>query len=216
MLKNIIITGTNGMIGKLIMLECLKRNDVNKITSITRKPVEYKHEKLVEILHDDFSDFSRIEVHLKNQDVCFYCLGVYTGQVTTQEFKRITIDFTKAFSEALKRSNENITFCFLSGQGADASEKSILLFAMQKGMAENNLLRLKFKETYIFRPGYIYPVQPRNEPNLFYRIMRYIYKPLSLIYPNGFVTSTQLASKMVYVGLNGGNRVIFENKNIRE
>jgi nucleoside-diphosphate-sugar epimerase len=215
-MKNIVITGTNGMIGRLILEKCLQRNDVSKITSITRKPVGIKHEKLVEIIHQDFSDFTTIVETLKNQDVCFYCLGVYTGKVPTVEFKKITVGFTKAFSEALRHNNENTTFCFLSGQGADTSEKSVLLFAMEKGIAENNLLKLKFKETYIFRPGYIYPVTPRPEPNFFYRVMRRIYKPVSKIYPNLGLTSTQLAATMVNVGLKGGDKVIYENKNIRE
>lgn len=212
-MKNIIITGTNGMIGKLILEACLQRNDVSKITSVTRRPVGIKNEKLVEIFHEDFSDFTAIDEHFKNQDVCFYCLGVYTGQVPTDEFKKITVGFTKAFAEALRRNNDETTFCFLSGQGADTSEKSILLFAMEKGIAENILLGLNFKATYIFRPGYIYPVTPRVEPNLMYRIMRSIYKPVSKIFPFG-VTSTQLAAKMVDVGLNGGDKIYYENNDI--
>lgn len=214
-MKNIIITGTNGMIGKLILEMCLQRNDINKITSVTRRPIGIKHEKLVEIFHDDFLDFTAVEEHFKNQDVCFYCLGVYTGQVPTDEFKKITVGFTKVFAEALRLNNDETTFCFLSGQGADTSEKSILLFAMEKGIAENILLSLNFKATYIFRPGYIYPVTPRVEPNLMYRIMRRIYKPVSKFYSFG-VTSTQLAGKMVDVGLNGGDKIYYENNDIKE
>ncbi len=215
-MKNIIITGSNGMIGKLVLENCLNREDVKTVTSITRKSIGIKHPKLFEIIHDNYLDYSKIENQLKNQDVCFYCIGVYTGQVPSAEFKKITVDFTRAFANALRKNNNETTFCFLSGQGADSSEKSSILFAREKGIAENILLNLKFKHTHIFRPGYIYPETPRKEPNWTYSLMRTLYKPISMIYPNMGVTSTQLANKMIAVGINGGNKTIFENKDIRQ
>ncbi len=213
-MKNIIITGTNGMIGNLILQKCLQRNDVAKVTSITRKPLGIYHPKLEEVIHDDFLDYSKVERHLKNQDVCFYCIGVYTGQVPIDEFKIITVSFTELFAQILKKNSEQVSFCFLSGQGADSSEKSKVLFARKKGIAENILLKLDFKNIHIFRPGYIYPDTPRIEPNFFYKLMRVLYKPVRFIYPNIGVTSEKLAHTMVEVGMNGG-KIILENKDIR-
>jgi uncharacterized protein YbjT (DUF2867 family) len=215
-MKNIIITGTNGMIGKLVLESCLLRKDVSKIVSITRKSISIIHEKLVEVIHADFLEYTSIEHYFKNIDVCYYCMGVYTGQVPTPEFKKITVDFTKAFATILKKHNENISFCFLSGQGADSNEKSKILFAREKGIAENILLKLKFAHTHIFRPGYIYPNTPRQEPNFFYKLMRILYKPIAAIYPNIGVTSIQLANKMVSVGLEGGDKIVYENKDLRK
>lgn len=203
------------MIGKLIMLNCLSGEGVETITSITRKTLGIKHPKLIEIIHADFLNYSGIEQHFKNKDVCFYCIGVYTGQVQKKEFKKITVTYTKVFAETLKQNSPNLSFCFLSGQGADSSEKSSILFAREKGIAENGLIKLKFKSLHIFRPGYIYPVTPRAEPNLSYRIMRVLYKPVSLIFPNVGVTSVKLAEKMMEVGLNGGDKLIYENKDLR-
>jgi nucleoside-diphosphate-sugar epimerase len=213
-MKNILITGTNGMIGKLILQICLERDDVAKVTSITRKPLGIYHPKLVEVIHTDFLDYSSIEHNLKNQDVCFYCIGVYTGQVPTEEFKKITVAYTEIFANALRRTNEATNFCFLSGQGADTTEKSKVLFAREKGIAENILLKLNFKSIHIFRPGYIYPDMPRVEPNFFYKLMRVLYTPIKFIYPNIGVSSEKLAATMVEVGMNGG-KTIFENKDIR-
>jgi len=64
---------------------------------------------------------------------------------------------------------------FLSGQGADRDEKSKISFARYKGIAENYLFNKAFQQLYIFRPAYIYPVQKRKEPNLFYSSLRLIY-----------------------------------------
>ncbi|MDQ3111212.1 MAG: NAD(P)H-binding protein, partial [Bacteroidota bacterium] len=123
-MKNIIITGSNGMIGGLILQECLNRPDVAKVTSIVRGKSGIAHAKLVEIIHENFLDYSSIAEHFKNQDAAFYCIGVYTGQLPKDEFRKITVDFTKAFAKTLRENSAKATFCFLSGQGADQKEKS--------------------------------------------------------------------------------------------
>jgi hypothetical protein len=55
---------------------------------------------------------------------------------------------------------------------------------------------------HLVRPGYIYPVTPRREPNLGYRVLRAIYPLASRIYPGVGVTSEEVARAMVYAGLN--------------
>lgn len=214
-MKKVMIVGSSGMIGNTILKLCLEHKEIEKITVINRKPLGIENSKVTEILHADFMNFDSVQQQFADHDICFYCLGVYTGQVPTQEFNKITIDYTKAFVNALKQESPQATVCFLSGQGADSSEKSSVLFAKAKGIAENYILSLKFPHTYIFRPGYIYPVEPRKEPNLLYKIFRVLYKPLSFIYPNIGLTSLQLAQKMLTVGLLGNNKVILENSDIR-
>jgi nucleoside-diphosphate-sugar epimerase len=216
-MKNVIITGGNGMIGKLVLENYLNNPEIGQVTSIVRKPTRLTHPKLVELVHADFTDFTAIDNYLQQQDTCIYCIGVYTGQVSSAEFARITIDYTKAFAGAIKKHNPGIRFCFLSGQGADASEKSRILFARTKGIAENFLLQQQFGGIHIFRPAYIYPVTPRKEPNFMYQLMRVLYKPLlSWIYPNIGLPSTHLAAVMADVGMNGSDKTIFENKDIRK
>lgn len=202
------------MIGGLILQECLNRDDVGSVTAIVRRPLGVTHAKLVEVVHEDFMDYSKIEDSLKGQDMCFYCIGVYTGQVPAAEFKKITVDITKAFADALKKNSPDVSFCFLSGQGADQTEKSRLLFAREKGIAENYLQQKQFKHLYIFRPGYIYPVTPRKEPNTMYAMLRAIYKPMSKIFRGIGVDSDMLAHKMVVAGMSGEGSGIYEMKEI--
>lgn len=216
-MKNVIITGASGMIGGLILDYCLQREDVKQVTSITRKKSGLSHPKLREVLHENFTDYSSITGYLQHQDICFFCIGVYTGQVPRAQFREITVNVTAAFAAALKTESPEAVFCFLSGQGADRSEKSKLMFALDKGIAENQLISLQFPQLAIFRPGYIYPVTPRKEPNLFYRIFRVLYKPLlSKVYPNIGLSSEELAKAMVYTGFNGGPQLIYENSDIKQ
>lgn len=214
-MKNVIMMGATGMIGSLVLRRCLKDSRIEKLTSIVRKPSGIRHEKLTEIVHEDFKDFTSIAHYFEGQDICFYCLGVYTGRVSTTLFKEITVDFTEAFATMLRRKNQYCSFCFLSGAGADTTETSKLLFAKQKGIAENTLLKLMFAHLYIFRPGYIYPVTQRKEPNLMYQAMRKLYKTISLFYPNVGVSSEQLANKMFDTALSGSSIVVFGNEMIR-
>ncbi|MEO8088273.1 MAG: NAD(P)H-binding protein [Bacteroidota bacterium] len=216
-MKRVIITGASGMIGGLVLQKCLSRPDVSQVTSIVRRSSGIVHSKLIEIIHADFLDYSSIENHFKNQDICFFCIGVYTGQVSKEEFVKITVGYTKAFAETLKRFSPNVTFCFLSGDGADQSEKSRVLFAREKGIAENILLGLKFGATYIFRPGYIYPVTPRQEPNFSYKVFRVLYKYLfQFVLPSIGITSEKLVAAMEDIGMNGGTQVIYKNTDLRK
>jgi hypothetical protein len=128
----------------LILQECLKNSDINKVTTIVRKKTGIAHPKLTEIIHTDFMDFSAIENHFQDHAICYYCIGVYTGQVPRDEFAKITIDYTKTFATTLRNNNTKTTFCFLSGQGADQTEKSSIMFAKDKGIAENILFGLQF------------------------------------------------------------------------
>lgn len=210
------ITGASGMIGGMILDLCLAHPEINRVTSIVRKPSGKIHDKLVEIVHTDFLDFSAVKESFHNQDICFYCIGVYTGQVPKDEFRKITVDYTKAFASALRTANNNTTFCFLSGDGADRSEKSRIMFARDKGAAENFLFNLQFAQTYTFRPGYIYPSIPRKEPNRAYVFFRYAYKYLfRFIYPNIGLTSEQLSRVMFHVGMNGATLQELSNRDIR-
>ncbi len=163
-------------------------------------------------------NFSAIADTLAGQDVALFCLGVYSGAVPDDEFRRITVDSTLAFARALYAGSAQAAFCFLSGQGADPTERSRLAFARYKGAAEKALLGIGFPRVHIFRPGYVYPVTPREEPNLGYRAMRALYPVLRRIAPNIGVASEDLARAMVHAGLHGtaGHEdPVLENRDIR-
>lgn len=215
-MKNIILTGATGMIGGLILRKALAHPEISKVTSISRRSTGITDNKLVEVIHEDFSDYSGLETHFKNQDAAYFCLGAYTGQVPDDLFKKITFDFAKVFADALKAESPQATFCLLSGQGADPKEKSRISFARYKGMAENYLIAQDFGALHIFRPGYIYPVEKRKEPNFSYRLMRRLYPLMKLIFAKGVITSEELASSMFKAGMEGTDKIILENQEIKE
>lgn len=217
-MKNVIISGATGMIGNLVLLACLEKEDVELVTVISRHTTGLKHPKLTEVICDNFLNLSSLEKHFKNQDICFYCLGVYTGKVSQEKFKEITVEYTKAWAETLRKNSKQATICYLSGQGAaDPEDRNAMMFARDKGAAEKLLTELQFDQAYLFRPGYIYPVTPRIEPNFMYTIMRWIYKPvLSKLSANLSIPSNALAMAMMHVGFHGWRTNVLENRDIRD
>ena len=128
------------------------------------------------------------------------------------------MDYTIEFARVLHHSSPGAAFSFLSGNGADPTGRSRIPFARYKGEAENALLAAGFSRVYLLRPAYIYPVEPRREPNFGYRLLRSIYPVFRLLFPNQVIRADDLARVMVDVAVRGtGKRPgpVFENRDIR-
>lgn len=202
------------MVGSLILEHCLRSKRVRQVEVLVRHPSGSTHPKLREWLVSDFADFSGLSEPFRQISSAWFCLGAYTGQVPDPEFKRITVDYAVAFAAALRTHSPAATLCLLSGQGADRSAKSRIPFARYKGMAESEIAGLGLGAFYAFRPSYIFPVRPRQEPNLMYRAMRRLYPLVRLLGKNFSIRSTELADAMFQTGLDGANMEILENREI--
>jgi ribosomal protein S18 acetylase RimI-like enzyme len=212
--KKILITGATGMIGGIILDRCLSHPDIREVVSLVRKASGIRHNKLHEIVVSNFSALEDLPEIYRQIDVVFYCQGVYTGAVPPDEFYRITVDYPVAVAGMVHKYSPEARFCLLSGQGADRTETSRMMFARDKGIAENRLSSMGFSSFHSFRPAYIYPVTPRKEPNLMYRVSRIIYPVIRMLGPKLSIRSTALAEAMFLVGLNGHKKEIFENEDI--
>jgi uncharacterized protein YbjT (DUF2867 family) len=216
--NRLVIVGATGMVGKYALRYALENSAVRSVTSISRSKVGISHPKLTEVLHRDFADCSALAETLSGQDAAIFCLGVYTGAVSDAELRTITVNYTVEFARVLRISSPAAAFSFLSGSGADPTGRSRMPFARYKGEAENALLAAGFPHVYIFRPAYIYPVEPRKEPNFTYRLMRGIYPAFRVLFPNQVIRADDLARAMVDVVVSEiGHRrgPVFENRDIR-
>ena len=206
------------MVGGYALRYALDHPAVRRVTSIGRKKLGISHSKLKEILHQNFADCSALAEALSGQDAAVYCLGTYTGSVSDAELRAITADYTIEFARVLRGSSPNAAFSFLSGNGADPMGRSRLAFARYKGQAEKALLAAGFPRIYIFRPAYIYPVEPRREPNLSYRLLRGIYPAFRVLFPNQVIRGDDLGRAMVDLAISetGESRsLVLENRDIR-
>ena len=203
------------MVGSIVLRECLTSDAVGQVVSFGRRSSGITDPKLTEVILTDFLDLSGQEAHFQEVDTAYFCMGAYTGQVDDDKFRMITVDIPKAFADALKAHSPQTRFCLLSGQGADQTEKSRISFARYKGMIENHLIRLDFGGLHLFRPGYIYPVEQRQEPNFSYRLMRWLYPMINPLFPAISITSEQLGQAIFQAGLRGTNLQVLENEDIK-
>jgi len=216
--KRLVIIGATGMVGGYALRYALDHPAVELVTTIGRRKTGVLHSKLNEVLHQDFADCSALAGVLSNQDAAVFCLGTYTGAVDDAEFRAIAVDYAVEFARVLRTTSPTAAFSFLSGSGADPTGRSRMAFARYKGEAEKALLASGFPCVYIFRPAYIYPVQPRKEPNLSYRLMRAIYPVFRVLFPNQVIRSDDLARAMVDIVVRVPQEpqsVVFENRDIR-
>jgi len=186
----VIITGSTGMVGNGILRVCLNHPDIGEVLVINRRPSEISSPKLKEIIHQDFFDLSPIENQLTGYDACFYCLGITSAQIKEPQYYRITHDLTLSFANELSAINPGMTFCYVSGFGANSTEKAKFMQARVKGITEMDLFKIPFQGVYSFRPGLMKPVKGQKYVHQIYYLFIPFYAVFHFLFP-GFVLSLE-------------------------
>ena len=196
-----IITGSTGMIGKGLVLECIDNSKVEEVLIINRNPLGIRHPKVKEIIHKDFSDFSAIKDQLKGYEVCYHCMGVSSAGMNEEKYTKLTYDVTKALASVLFGFNPGMVFNYVSGTGTDSSEKGKMMWARVKGKTENMLLDMGFKDAYMFRPGAILPERGIQSRTRLYNVFYVIFRPLFPLMKRmkSVTTTTKLAKAMINI-----------------
>jgi uncharacterized protein YbjT (DUF2867 family) len=209
----VLITGSTGMVGEGVLLECLKHSDVDQVLVINRKPGGVSHAKLREIIHDDFFDLKPMEQQLTGLNACFFCLGVSSVGMSKEEYRHITYDLTLNVAQLLAKLNPVMTFCYVTGAGTDSSEQGSVAWARVKGAAENALMRL-FKQAYMFRPGFMKATQGQKNVKSYYRLIAWLYPIGRSVYPAGFCTLEEVGLAMIKTAIKGYPKQLLEVKDI--
>lgn len=206
------------MVGRGVLIECLESPHVEQVLVINRRPLQIKHPKLTEIIHDNFFDFSAINDHLKGYDACFHCMGVSSVGMKEQEYHRYTYDITEALATTLFRINPNMVFNYVSGQGTDSTEKGKVMWARVKGKTENLILNMGFKDAYMFRLQLVIPKKGVKSKtswiNVFYVLMRPFFPLLEKNKNN--TTSVKVGQAMINSVLTGSFTKILDNHLVNE
>jgi len=212
----IIITGSTGTVGSELVREAVADNDIEEVILLARKPSEIKHPKIREIIHKNFLDYSGLENIFRETDACLWCLGISQTKVSKEDYFIITYDYTVAAAKAMLAANPGITFLFLSGQGADSTEKSRVRFAKVKGQTENSLRAMNFRKLIIFRPGGINPVSKSKNASLNKKFEFLFIQLMKVIVPWAVVNTDVLAKAMLKSIKQDNGQVILSHKMIRQ
>ena len=209
---NVIITGTTGMVGEGVLIQCLNSPEIDSILVVNRKSCGYTHPKLIEIIHQDFFDFSKIENELTGYNACFFCLGITSVGASDEVYYKMTYTLTMHVAQTLSRLNENMTFCYVSGSGTN--ENGRLNWQKVKGKTENDLMKLPFEQVFNFRPGFIKPMKEQKFAHKFYNYINWMFPIGRSLFPNGFCRMTELAQAMINTLSHNNERKTLEGKEI--
>ncbi len=209
-----IIFGATGMVGEGVLHQALLNSDVESVLVIGRKSCNVKHQKLKEIIHNDFYNYSSIENQLIGFNACFFCLGVSSVGMKEKDYIRVTYDLTMQAAAALSKLNPDMTFCYISGTGTDSSEKGRIMWARVKGKTENHLMKLPFKAVYLFRPGFIKPIKGLKNAYKLSIVLGLLYPLLKIFLLNYMCTLEDLGNTMIQAVKVGYPKKILENKDI--
>lgn len=214
----VIITGSTGMIGKGVLLECLDDARIEQVLLVNRRSLGMEHPKLKEALLKDFIDPSQIKNEIAGYNVVCFCLGVSVAGMTKEAYTKITYDYTLNFAKAYKEVNPEGSFFYVSGTGTDSSESSRSMWKNVKGKVENELLKMGFKTTLMFRPGAIRPMRGIKSRTPLYQNMYTVIKPFWRLFErvmgDNLTNTTLIGKAMINAALNGSEKVHLENSDI--
>lgn len=214
----VLIFGATGMVGRGVLLECLRDPGVERVLSVGRGPSGCADPKLEELLHPDLTELSPFAGRLSGFDACFFCLGVSSAGLDEAAYTRLTFDLTLSVARLLAPLNPDLCFIYVSGAGTDSSEKGRSMWARVKGRTENALLALPFKAACMFRPGGIQPMDGIRSKTRSYRVLYALTAPLwpllRRLFPGAVTSTRQMGRAMLRVAREGAPRPILETRDI--
>jgi uncharacterized protein YbjT (DUF2867 family) len=221
----VVIFGATGMVGQGVLRECLLDPTVTQVLSVVRRTGNtitftgtspQQNAKLREIVAPNFQDFTAIEPELTGLDACYFCLGVTSAGMSEDAYAHITYNIPVAAARSLLRTSPALTFIFISGQGADTTEKGRVMWARVKGRAENAILAAGFRAAYVFRPGFIEPLDGIRSRTRMYNILYFFLRPLvpifKWLFPSDIVTTRQVGQAMLGITRDGFATPILTNR----
>lgn len=214
----VLIFGATGMVGQAVLRESLQAPDVELVRTVGRTPTGQQHPKLRELVHAEMWRYEGVEAELTGFDACFFCIGVTSSGMGEKAYTHLTYDLTLAVGETLARLNPGMVFIYVSGAGADSKETSKVMWERVRGKTENALMRLPFREVFIFRPGMIQPLDGIKSKTAAYRIFYSLAKPLLPLLrkalPRQVLTTRQVGQAMLAVVRGGARRRVLESADI--
>ncbi|MFT3822292.1 MAG: NAD-dependent epimerase/dehydratase family protein [Chitinophagaceae bacterium] len=209
-----IITGATGMVGEGVLHECLLHPDVEKVLVINRRPCGVTHPKLTEIIHQDFMDWSGVKADFKEYNACFFCLGISSVGVKPDDYYRMTYDLTMQVANTLVKANNDMVFCYVSGAGTDSTENGKVRWARVKGKTENDLMKLPFKRSYMFRPGFLKPTPGLKNTLSLYKYIGWLFPIMRGISKKSASTLREIGLAMINTVRVGYDKQILDGNDI--
>jgi uncharacterized protein YbjT (DUF2867 family) len=217
---NVLLFGATGMVGQGVLRECLLDPRVTAVTTVVRRPTATRDAKFDEVVLPDLAAIDTVADRLTGFDAGLFCVGVTSAGMAEPAYTRLTYDLTLAVANALVARNPGMTFIYVSGVGADSTERGRSMWARVRGRTENALFRLPFKAVHVFRLGAVQPLHGIRSRTAWYRLLYRVAWPLFAVLGRvapGLVTTTEgVGRAMIAVAIDGDERRILSNAHINK
>ncbi|KAJ7492289.1 hypothetical protein FB451DRAFT_1217741 [Mycena latifolia] len=214
---HIILTGATGSVGAPVLRQCLASPAITRLSILSRReftlPTVGDTQKAQIIIHEDYASYpSKVTDLLKGANGCIWAQGISQTEVSKAEYVRITHDYPLAAAQAFSTLSETgkFNFVYVSGEGADPTEKTFTYFGKIKGRTEAALRALPSTSpqgtlcVFNVRPGFVDPPRPGG---LSKRVMLGIVGPLLRLIPSQVSPSDVLAKVLVDLATGDGEPV---------
>lgn len=209
----IVLFGASGMVGQGALLACLKASDVTEIIVVGRQALRgYDDPRIKVVVVPDLKTFDASDAVFANVDACFFCIGVTSFRMSEADYRVVTYDLTLHIAQQLVARSPGMAMVYVSGAGADSSERGTTMWARVRGQTENALQRLPFGRVAIFRPAAIVPEDGIQSRTTSYRWLYLVLKPvLALVRsfsPSSVLTTRVMGDAMLNVVRRGAPAAI--------
>lgn len=235
--KTAIVLGATGAVGRRVAYHLLSNPQISRVTVVVRKEQSPEmwleaeeggkkkckpntkldidsdslKAKLAQLVVPDFDKLDDNAQGWNSHDLGFTCLGMYTGALPEDEWKRREVGYNHQAAKLLQKGGTQ-RLHYLSGQGSVEGGKSSLSFARVKGETESTLRSVGIPFSS-FRPGAVYGRPAELQQYFFEGAMNSLAAHIGTI---GGSSCDDIAKAMIYTSLNPNPPPILENAQIKQ
>lgn len=196
-MKTAIVAGASGLIGRELVQKLILSDHYRLIYILSRKKSGIVHEKIRELVID-FDKIGELKFDEPIDDI--YCtLGTTMKQAgSRRNFKKVDYEYVVALADLGKKSGA-LKFLVISAMGANA--KSPVFYNRVKGMTEEALKNIGYKELVILRPSLL--LGERSETRTGEKLSGFIMKALNILIPDNYkaIPAEKVAGSMLKMAL---------------
>lgn len=216
-MAHIILTGATGSAGSAVLAHALNSPSISRISVLSRRPVMLAENepKANVIIHKDFDSYPPdVLEQLKGATGCIWAQGISSQGMKEADYVKITVDYPVAAAKAFATIGDKMNFVYMSGEGAQQSEKSMMMFGRIKGRAENSLLALQKEHpslnVYNIRPATINPegnYLAGREPNFHDKLSTFVGGVFERVWKAFVIPTPKLAEVCVNLATGDGKPI---------
>lgn len=216
-MAHIILTGATGRAGSAVLAHALNSPSISRVSILSRRPVKLAENepKANVIIHEDYENYPQdVLEQLKGATGCIWALGISSRSMTEPDYAKITVDYPVAAAKAFSTLGDKMNFVYMSGEGAQTSEKSSMMFGRIKGRAENAMLSLPKDHPslniYNIRPGGINPqgnYLAEREPTIQDKLLTFVLGIFEKVWKSFVIPTDKLAKVCVDLAVGDGRPI---------